>query len=201
MRTRLAAVLAIAAVLCITPAFASTVTVVVPDPSPLQFISYGTGDASVTYNNVLFVQQAALGNASLFDVGPLFPFSGLPAVLSSQTANVGADNIKIVFPNATTFFSVDFGTYFPATVTFLLGNGHSFTQAGTGAGYHTPDFFSVTDTPFSTVLMTASSTDLAMHINNITYNTSGTTPEPGTLIMLGSGVLAAACAVRRKLLL
>jgi hypothetical protein len=201
MRTRLAVVAAIAAVLCITPAFASTVTVVIPDPSPQQFIYYGTGDASVTYSNVLFVQQAALGNASLYDVGPLYPFGGLPAVLSSQTANVGADNIMIVFPNPTTFFSVDFGTYFPATVTFLLGNGDSFTQAGTGAGYHTPDFFSVTDIPFSTILITASSTDLAMHINNITYNTSSSTPEPGTLIMLGTGVLAAAGAARRKLLL
>ena len=194
MRKLFGALLALVLVLGAVSACATTV--VIPDPSPNPFIYYGTGDASVTYDNVLFVQQAALGNASLFNVGPLF--SGLPAVLSSQTANVGADNILITLPNATTFFSVNFGTYFPASVTFLLGNGDSFTQAGTGSGYNTPDFFSVTSTPFSTVLITASSTDLAMHINNITYNGSTTTPEPGTLVMLGSGVLVAAGALRRR---
>jgi hypothetical protein len=172
-------------------------TVVVPDPSPDAYIFYGTGDASVVYDGVLFQQQAALGEASLFDVGPLF--SGDPAVLSSQEASSGVENILITFPNATTFFSVEYGTFDGSPVTFLLGNGASFTQGSTGSGYVTPDFFSVTSTPFNTVLIT--SPDFVMNINDITYNGTTGTPEPGTLVMLGSGILALGGAVRRKMLL
>jgi hypothetical protein len=36
-----------------------------------------------------------------------------------------------------------------------------------------------------------------MNINNITYNGVTTTPEPGTLVVLGTGVLAAAGSLRR----
>ena len=87
MRKLVAPVLVIAVVLLAVGASYAT-TVVVPDPSPELYIFYGTGDASVTYDGVLFQQQAALGLASLFDVGPLF--SGDPAVLSSQEASAAS---------------------------------------------------------------------------------------------------------------
>ena len=191
MRNLFGTLLALVLVLGVVSANATTV--VVPDPSPLPFIFYGNGDASVTYSGVLFTQQLALGNANLFDVGPLF--SGDPAVLSSQQASFGVENILITLPSATTFFSVNYGTFNGSAVTFLLGNGDSFTQGSTGSVYSTPYFFSVTDAPFSTVLIT--SPDFVLNINNITYNGTST-PEPGTLIMLGSGVLAVAGGLRRR---
>src|ERR1017187_6535437 len=120
MRNLFGTLLALVLVLGVVSANATTV--VVPDPSPLPFIFYGNGDASVTYSGVLFTQQLALGNANLFDVGPLF--SGDPAVLSSQQASFGVENILITLPSATTFFSVDYGTFNGSAVTFLLGNGH-----------------------------------------------------------------------------
>jgi hypothetical protein len=172
---------------------AHATTVVVPDPSPQAYILYGNGNASVTYDGVLFTQQLALGDAYLFDIGVLM--SGYPAVLSSQQATVGVENILITLPNATSFFSVNYGTFNGSAVTFLLGNGDSFTQGSTGSVYSTPYFFSVTDAPFSTVLIT--SPDYLLNINNITYNGTST-PEPGTLIMLGSGVLAVAGGLRRR---
>ncbi len=190
-------VFAVLAVVVMFGVASNATTVIVPDPSPDPFIFYGTGDASVVYDGVLFQQQAALGEASLFDVGPVF--SGDPAVLSSQEASTGVENILITFPNPTTFFSVEYGTFNGSSVTFLLGNGDSFTQGSTGSGYVTPDFFSITDTAFSTVLIT--SPDFVMNINDITYNGTTGTPEPGTLVMLGSGILALGGAVRRKLLL
>jgi hypothetical protein len=118
MRKLFGTLLALALVLGAVSAHATTV--VVPDPSPLGFIFYGNGDASVTYQGVLFVQQLALGNANLFDIGPLF--SGDPAVLSSQEATTGVENIMITFPNATSFFSINYGTFNGSAVTFALSN-------------------------------------------------------------------------------
>jgi hypothetical protein len=176
-------------------ASATLVTVVVPDPSPQPFIFYGNGDASVTYSGVLFTQQLALGNANLFDVGPVF--SGDPAVLSSQEATAGLENILITFPNATSFFSVDYGTFNGSAVTFALSNGQTFTQGSTGSGYLTPDFFTFSGAAFSSVEIT--SPDFVMNINNITYNSGTTVPEPGTLVMLGSGIIGLAGVLRRKI--
>jgi hypothetical protein len=174
---------------------ANATTVTIPDPDPDFYIFFGIGDASVTYGGVTFVQQDSIGTAALFNVGHLL--SDLPAVLSSQ-ARPGLDNILIMLPNPTTNFSVDYGTFLGSSVTFLLSNGHSFTQGSTGNNtYATPDFFSVTDTPFTSVLVT--SADVVMDINNITYDGTTTAPEPRTLVLLGSGILAVAVAIRRRL--
>ncbi len=144
---------------------------------------------------MVFTQQAALGNANLWDIGPLF--SGVPAVLSSQEATSGIENILITLPNPTTFFSVDYGTFDGSSVTFALSNGQTFTQGSTGSGYETPDFFSFSGSALTSVEITSS--DFVLNINNITYNGSTSTPEPGTLVMLGSGILAAAGAIRRRM--
>ena len=191
MRKLFGIVLAVALVSAV--ASAAPITVTVPDPSPNPYIFYGMGDASVTYSGVLFTQQLALGDANLFDVGPLF--SGDPAVLSSQEASVGVENILITLPNATTFFSVEYGTFNGGSVTFTMSNGNTFTQGSTGSGYLTPDFFSYSGGAINTVEIT--SPDFVLNINDITYNGTST-PEPGTLIMLGSGILAAAGALRRR---
>src|SRR5207249_432023 len=110
----------VALILVLGVVSAHATTVVIPDPDPQPFIFFGNGDASVTYDNVMFTQQLALGDANLFNVGHLF--SGLPAVLSSQEATVGVENILITLPTPTTSFSIDYGTFFGSGVTFLLGN-------------------------------------------------------------------------------
>ena len=192
MRKHFGTVLALVLVLGVVSANAATV--VVPDPSPNPFIFYGLGDASVTYSGVLFTQQLALGDANLFDVGPIF--SGDPAVLSSQEASVGVENILITFPSAATFLSINYGTFNGGSVTFALSNGQTFTQGSTGSGYLTPDFFSFSGAAFTSVEVT--SADFVMNINDITYNGS-TTPEPGTLVMFGSGIIGLAGMLRRKI--
>jgi hypothetical protein len=165
-------------------------TVVIPDPAPNAFIFFGNGDASVTYSNVTFVQQSALGDANLFNVG--FLFSGDPAVLSSQGESVGLANILVELPNFTTFFGVDYGTFFGSPVTFLASNGATATFGSTAAGYQTLDSVTYNGPPINWVLIT--SPDGVLNINDISYNT----PEPGTLVLLGSGLLALGGAVRRR---
>ena len=194
MRKLVTPVLAITLLfLGVASSFATTVSI--PDPAPQSFIFFGQGDATVTYSNLVFTQSGALSDGYFFNVGSLF--SGVAAVLSSQQQTWGDANILITLPVLTTYFSINFGTDGGTAVSFTLSNGNSWTVPSSGNQgnlYGTPDFFSVTDTPFDSVLVTTHENDL--QINNITYNN---TPEPGTLIMLGSGVLAGAGALRRRL--
>jgi len=192
MRRLLMPLLAVLLVLSVASAYANT-TVVIPDPSPNPFILFGQGDASVTYSGVVFTQQAALSDSFFFNVGVLF--SGDPAVLSSQEQSFGVANILVTLPSSSSIFDIDYGTFNGSVVTFALSNGASFTLGSTGSGYVTPDHFSYSGAAFDWVQIT--SADFVLNINNITYNNA--VPEPGTLMMLGSGVLAAAGAFRRRL--
>jgi hypothetical protein len=150
-------------------------TVTVPDPSPQTFINLGT-DGSVTYSGVVFSANSALGNGNFFNVGELF--SGSPAVLSDQEQTSGIANILITFPEAVEGFALDYGTFSGSGVTFALSNGDSVVQGSTAAGYTTPDFVGVTDSSFTSVLVT--SDDGVLDINNISYAPAAiTTPEPG----------------------
>ena len=176
--------------------YATLVTVTIPDPSPLPYISFGSGNASVTYSGVVFAQSALLSDGVFFNIGPLW--SGFPAVLSSQEQTVGVANILITLPSATTFFSLNYGTFNGSSVSFALSNGYSTTLASTGGnGYDVPDVFSITSSPFTTVLVT--SPDFVLDINNSAYGTLGTTtPEPNTLVLLTSGLLALGGGFRRR---
>jgi hypothetical protein len=188
-------VLAALGVVCLLAVTASQATplatVIIPDPGTAGFINLGTGDASVTYSNVTFVQQAALSNGSLFDVG--INFSGYPAVLSSQEQTSGVANILIEFPNYTYTFSMNYATFFGNDVTVQLSNGATFVIPSDPLAYNAADGLGVgSSVSFNWVQLT---TPDYLQINNITYET----PEPGTIVMLGSGLLALGGTLRRKL--
>lgn len=77
-------------------------------------------------------------------------------------------------------------------MTFLASNGATATFGSTAAGYQTLDSVFYNGPAINWVLIT--SPDFVLNINDISYNT----PEPGTLVLLGSGLLALGRAVRRK---
>jgi len=187
------AALAIVCLLCVTQSQATPIaTVVIPDPGPSGFIYFGTGDASVTYSNVTFVQQAALSDGNFYNVGPAF--SGFPAVLSSQQQSTGIANILIEFPNPTFTFSMNYATFFGSDVTVTLSNGASFVIPSDALAYDAADGLGVgSSAAFNWVQLT---TPDYLQINNISYET----PEPGTLAMMGSGLLMLGGTVRRKLM-
>jgi hypothetical protein len=166
-------------------AVSGVTTVTIPDPSPAPDIFIGNGNASITYGSLTFSQSASLSNGNFFNVGMLF--SGDPAVLSSQEQTVGVANILITFPNPVTAFAFNYGTFDGSGVTFLLSNGDTFTQGSTGSGYAVPDFVGATDTTsFTSVLVT--SPDYVLNLNNVSYGSLATVPEPASLSLLSIGI-------------
>lgn len=187
--------LAVVFVLGVVSAHADTV--VIPEPTNPGFDYFGQGDASVTYGGVVFTQQNSLGNAYLYNVGS--SFSGVPAVLSSQQQTEGVANILISFAGNGTLFSVDFGTFDGSNVTFSFSNGQTFTQgssgSSSGSGYATANNFSYSGAAFNSVEIT--SPDFVLSINNVSSNTSAV-PEPGTLTLLGTGLIGLGRTIRRR---
>lgn len=168
-------------------------TVTIPDPAPSQFVLIGSGNASVTYSGVNFSASSALGSGSLFDISHLF--SGNPAVLSDQGGG-GEDDILITFPNPVVAFDLNYGTAQGFAVYFTLSNGDTVgcdpnnlpISPGCNFGatnYATPYFAGVTDTPFTSVLVTSADTQL--DINNVSF--VGATPEPAPLALVSFGLL------------
>jgi hypothetical protein len=180
----------IALALSLTAAQAGTVTVTIPDPGAARYIYFGTGDASVTYDGVMFSQSGALSNGNFFNVG--VDFSGDPAVLSSQEQSIGVANILITLPTTADSLSLNYGTFNGSDVTFTLSSGGTFTQGSTGSGYAVPDFFSVSGS-FTSVLVT--SPDFVLNLNNVTYSTI---PEASTWAMLLLGFAGLGFAGYRK---
>jgi hypothetical protein len=161
-------------------------TISIPDPAPAPFIGYGNGDASVVFGGDTFIQQAALGNPNLYDVGVLF--SGSPAVLSSQQETTGLANILIEFAAPTTNFELLYGTFNGSAVTFTNDAG-TVTLGSTGSGYNTPDVYSYVGSAITFLQIT--SPDFVLNIR-------GTVPEPSSFALLGLGGLGLVIRAYRR---
>lgn len=194
-------------------------TVTIPDTPAYPYNTFlGLGNVSVTYSGVKFSGSTTLGNGFLFSIGTAFDsggsFGGAPD-LSMQQENKGITDILITFPTAVSGFALGYGDFYQALngdndnfpVTFKTSSGDTFTQASTGgATYALSDFAGVTDSPFTSVLVTSSgnvegtSGGDVLNIGNISYATAvaaPSVPEPMSFALMFCGFFVLALVWRR----
>lgn len=164
---------------------AHATTVIIPDPgSSPDYIYFGSGNASVTYDGVIFSTSATLSNGNFYNIGPGYSGGDQP-VLSSQQQSFGLANILITLPAPVTYFAMNYGTFDGSDVNFGLSSGTVLSQTSSGGGtYLVPDVFLVSESsPFTSILVT--STDSVLDVGNLSFDT----PLPSTWLMLLSGFI------------
>lgn len=128
---------------------------------------------------------------------------GTGAVLKGPTFNAAPPSrLRVYLPAAVTAVAFELGVYGAggAQYTVSLANGEQWTGIAAGARPALTFFGVTSDTPFSQldIIMTSGMTGLSHTIlDNFAYGTASTTPpagaevpETGTLVLVGSGLIA-----------
>ncbi len=116
---------------------------------------------------------------------------------------LATDTMTFVFPSAITVFGISFNTFDASPTggyTATDNNGNvipSFFDPFPGFG--TGQFVGYSSTVGFTSVTLAAPGGFAYTLDDLAYGGGTTTPEPGSLILFGSGILGFAGALRRKL--
>lgn len=166
----------------------------------------GVNPASFTQTTLNYTTTLATDDAIsdglLFIVGSFQ--TGHSPVLSSQGHDNGTAHLRITVDTPIRAVAIYFGTPRATNVTFAFSNGDNAVFASSDAPtlYGTPHFLGmVSDTPFTSLLITAPDTTGFNHLNvEEVVVGQAVVPEPGTwaLMLLGFGGLGAALRARRR---
>lgn len=175
---------------------------------------------SVTYTNLADWQASTSGISIIdFDTGTDQVYRGssyvdsgvtftAPAVFSIYDINYDAayhttgyldlqgSSLGMSFGSGITSLSFNFGDFYSAIVnaSITLSNGDVFNVNSPSNAY---GFFGVTsDTAFNSISINTSNSYTAF--DNVSFGTGATVPEPGSLVLLGGALFAAAFARRRQ---
>jgi len=191
-RGLLFATIALAVVSCI-PAAAGTVTFTAPCSTC--YTNYSPTYTDAATGTTFTIASGTINVTGKDYYGPVYDY---PAdFLIEATDAFGVDNVLTVkLPGVYTNFSVSMGSYSDGTCMFTLSDGT--TGPITPAGFGTVGTYSIssaTGISWATLAIPAGDSFILT-----TLSFTGSTPEPGSLALLGSGVLAVVGVFRRRLL-
>jgi hypothetical protein len=120
-----------------------------------------------------------------------------PATVSVDTTNLGGapNDLLITLPSAVKALAFDFGDFYGGTAAITLSDGQ--VQRLTSAATPNLGFFGVTAPGgLTSVDITTPNNQYVVVVSDFSY----TTPEPSSLLLLGTGLVGFAGVVRRRLL-
>ena len=159
------------------------------------FVGYGSGPAVI--DGLTFAS-----NDSMFVIDPAY--YGFPYPDGFFNADYFVPNIvTITLPGSYTAVGFDFGSLFTGGATFdvtlgAIGPLTVGTSGSTASGVLGFAGF-VSSTPFNTVTLSMPDAPAYNSVDNLSYGAA--VPEPGSLALLGTGLLGVVGVLRRRLML
>ncbi len=158
------------------------------------YVSYGTGPLVLSGVSIT-------GNNSMFVIDPGFYGFPYPSAFLNSDYSV-PDILTFALPGSYTAVGFDFGSLFSGGASFdvqLDGMG-PFTVTSTGSTQDGVLGFAgfISSTAFSTVTLTMPDAPNYNAIDNFEFGSGGTVPEPASLLLLGSGIVAVARRLKAK---
>jgi hypothetical protein len=174
-------------------------------PSP-GYGSYSYVPTGSNFGGVSFVYDDSVSTLNLNDAAYYQVNFGSPANPTNYLilfGNQGSDSVTIGFPISTAF-SIELGGTFGPNVGVEVDLSDGFSSAYTLSTFATsgggPDFLGFTSTsPFSSATLSVNDTLDDLTIDQVQYGATAATPEPSSLIMLGTGLLGLGQMIRRKM--
>jgi len=159
------------------------------------FVSYGSGPAVI--DGLTFTS-----NDSMFVIDPAF--YGFPYPDGFFNADYNIPNlVTITLPSSYTAIGFDFGSLFSGGASFdvTLGSLGPFTVVSTGSVQDGVLAFAgfVSTTSFNTVTLSMPDAPFYNSVDNFSYGSA--VPEPGSLALLGTGLVGIVGVLRRRLML
>jgi hypothetical protein len=151
---------------------------------------------TLSLGGATFATNTPVSDGFLFVIGPDLYYVA-NSVLSFQQSSTGVDSLLITFASPVTAFGALFGQFSTQTLSVTLSTGDSTSVVAAAL----PDlaFFGlVSDTPFSSLVLTGPAIDV-YNLDDVQFGRTPTpVPEPASIALAAFGLAAATLRRRRR---